>query len=427
MGDMVRTTTGILFLLLSLLWLPSTHAEERPAGGASDGAAAGVQWFQGRFTDALAEARARKVPLMVDVYATWCGPCHALDREVFSRGEVARAAADYVAVKVDAEGDEGTQVVERYHVVGFPTVLFLDSEGKEIDRVFGYLPWQEFREAMRRFHEGKGTLAELTEQARRNPLDPHLAYELGFRHAVRGDAQAALVHFARLFAARRLLRRRGREAERAASDALRLVPDADGPALRTALATDLAALEQEVERLLPGVYLVLGKYLYLRGRKDYASAIRLLEALQRRYPKSPEAREVPYQLAIAYHRSGRSEEALRLLRAHLQRVGQRPEEVNAAAWLCYREGLARSWARRLAEETLAQHPEAAGLWDTLAELRAATGDLEGAVEAAKRARAADPEEPYYVTQQQRFEAKLAAGRERRSSQPDQSDERPTTR
>jgi thioredoxin-related protein len=55
--------------------------------------------------------------------------------------------AGYVGVKLDADLEK--DLVRRYGVAGYPTVVVLDSSGKEIKR-FGYLSSKEMLQALKR-------------------------------------------------------------------------------------------------------------------------------------------------------------------------------------------------------------------------------------------------------------------------------------
>lgn len=84
----------------------------------------------------LAEAKRDNKRVLVDFEAVWCGPCHTMDTLVFTAKSVVTAAMGTIAVKVD--GDDHRDLKLRYKVDGYPTVILLDSQGKEIRRAVGY-------------------------------------------------------------------------------------------------------------------------------------------------------------------------------------------------------------------------------------------------------------------------------------------------
>jgi thiol-disulfide isomerase/thioredoxin len=85
---------------------------------------------------ALERAKREKKRVLVDFETTWCGPCKLMDQLVYSAQPVVDAAREVIAVKVD--GDEHKDLVKRFQVGGYPTMILLDADGKELRRGSGY-------------------------------------------------------------------------------------------------------------------------------------------------------------------------------------------------------------------------------------------------------------------------------------------------
>ena len=142
--------------LLSVL-LPAAVVLVLAACGAGRGASEerastpgrGVAFAKLDFDGAVSRARSERKLVMVDLYTDWCGWCRKMDREVFQDERVGAAAKDLVAVRVNAEKDGGDAVAERFRVDGFPTVLFLDGEGRLVKRLVGYVGRDEMLEVLR--------------------------------------------------------------------------------------------------------------------------------------------------------------------------------------------------------------------------------------------------------------------------------------
>ncbi|MGA8808996.1 MAG: thioredoxin fold domain-containing protein [Thermoanaerobaculia bacterium] len=85
-------------------------------------------------------------PILYEFSAEWCGPCHLLEREVFMNAALAAKINDrYVAVQVvDRQREDGhnepavQQLMDRYGINAFPTVVIAAADGKPHDKVLGY-------------------------------------------------------------------------------------------------------------------------------------------------------------------------------------------------------------------------------------------------------------------------------------------------
>ncbi len=107
-------------------------AEERPRPRA------GVPFTFGHdLTAALAQARSANRRVFIDFETTWCGPCKTMDEWIWTDADVAALLnAGFIGVKLD--GDVEKALVKRYAVAGYPTMLIVDSAGKEVKRAVGY-------------------------------------------------------------------------------------------------------------------------------------------------------------------------------------------------------------------------------------------------------------------------------------------------
>jgi len=85
-----------------------------------------------------AAAGASPIPLVVDFWAPWCGPCRMVAPEL---EQVAKAhTGEWLVVKVNT--DQLTDIAARYRIVSLPTLAVL-HHGRELARVAGVRPASE--------------------------------------------------------------------------------------------------------------------------------------------------------------------------------------------------------------------------------------------------------------------------------------------
>jgi thioredoxin-related protein len=162
--------------LFTLAFAPLTLLAQDPHAGQK------IKWM----TLAEAQAAAKKdgKPLMVDVYTQWCGPCKMLSGKTFMDDQLAAYVnANFHPVKFDAEGNEKVTFNGKEYTnpsynpqagggrnstheltmaiapvngrVAYPTVVYLDKDGKVISPVQGYLTPDQMEPILEYIGKGK--------------------------------------------------------------------------------------------------------------------------------------------------------------------------------------------------------------------------------------------------------------------------------
>lgn len=100
----------------------------------------GIQFAEGSWADIVQLAKAENKPIVVDAYATWCGPCKWMAKTTFTDKKVGEFINDnYVAYKMDMEKGEGIEFAKKNKVMAYPTILFFNSNGELIHKGVGAL------------------------------------------------------------------------------------------------------------------------------------------------------------------------------------------------------------------------------------------------------------------------------------------------
>ncbi len=131
---------GIFYLLLSLILFYEENFPITSVSSVSEKSP--VNWLSS-FEEGKEIAKKEGKFLILDFYANWCTVCKELDRKTFSNEKVIENLKNFVLVRIDVSNGEDEELT-KFNVLGIPTVIFLDSNGNELERFSGFKSPEDF-------------------------------------------------------------------------------------------------------------------------------------------------------------------------------------------------------------------------------------------------------------------------------------------
>lgn len=140
----------------------------------------GIEFLNDTVLDrVLSKAKAENKLVFIDCYAVWCGPCKFMANNIFIDETVGKFHnSNFINLKYDMEKPYGMKIKQKYQVKGYPTYLYLDTNGEVIHRGIGSTPDaaafleisktatngdKNFRSVVKKLNQGDRTAATLKE------------------------------------------------------------------------------------------------------------------------------------------------------------------------------------------------------------------------------------------------------------------------
>ncbi|UEQ78388.1 thioredoxin family protein [Chryseobacterium arthrosphaerae] len=141
--------------------------------------AQGIKFEDGNFASILAKAKKENKLIFVDAYASWCGPCKLMVKNIFPLQSVGDYYnAHFINAKIDMEKGEGIDLAKKYNVKAFPTYLFIDGNGEAVHRTLGYVEEKDFIQFAKDAEDPNRRLTSLKQQFEKGEKAPEFLKNL---------------------------------------------------------------------------------------------------------------------------------------------------------------------------------------------------------------------------------------------------------
>lgn len=138
----------------------------------------GIEFFKGSWEEAVAMAKKEEKVIFVDAYATWCGPCKRMAKNVFTDNKVGDFYnKNFINVKLDMEKGDGLKFRQKYPVSAFPTLYYIDYTGDVVQKIKGALRVDDFINAGKNALKGIDRSAEFEAAYNEGDRSPELVHD----------------------------------------------------------------------------------------------------------------------------------------------------------------------------------------------------------------------------------------------------------
>jgi len=110
--------------------------------------AAGIAWHEGEVPEAFDRAREEGKPLFLYWGAVWCPPCNQIKQTIFTQRSFIDTTKLFVPVYLDGDTESAQIWGEKLGILGYPSMLVLSPEGREVMRLPTGLQIEDFNRVL---------------------------------------------------------------------------------------------------------------------------------------------------------------------------------------------------------------------------------------------------------------------------------------
>src|SRR5690606_15873507 len=154
---------------------------------------ASISW-KTDYSAALSEAKSQDQMALAYFYTDWCSYCKEMEKTTFQDADVIdQMGKEYVWLKLNAETDPvGLELGQELGITSYPTIVIMDYEGQEIDRLQGFIPPERFIEEVSSSANSPNSLVSLRNRIAADPGALEARLKLGREYLERRRFSEAL-------------------------------------------------------------------------------------------------------------------------------------------------------------------------------------------------------------------------------------------
>ena len=263
---------------------------------------------------------------------------------VFQDSEVAKIInRQFIAIKSVSRQGEDVELRQKYEIPGNPTVMLLNSDGVEIDRLVGFDGDRDaYMKKLIDFSAGINTLARIEAQYAADTTSVAAAFALAEKYWERYERVKAAEYYQQVLTGDPENKFRHQEKS------------------LFAVAYQAALTEQNIEPML--------SFLKETTTADYLKQAYMMTTRH-------------------FERQGQPDKVLDYYQEAFERFEPSTGMLNACAWFIFQNEISEkyTWGIELAKNATAIAPDDAGIWDTLGWLYFVNGEFENAIDAETKA------------------------------------------
>ena len=135
----INSSSVIVFVLLVVAGCGEQSQAESGSESSGRSTYQPGSWIHNDYQAASTAAAELDVPILIDLYADWCRPCHMLADDYFGSEEMKPLLDKMVLLRIDIDTPDGQVHARTFEVAAIPTVVVALSDGSEVDKIIGVI------------------------------------------------------------------------------------------------------------------------------------------------------------------------------------------------------------------------------------------------------------------------------------------------